>query len=83
MKPVRKHNCEAETNLVQISVEWAEDGRHVLITTWGCRKCRRTWTTEYDPEKVEQERLERLRADVAKTAAQMAEERRLELEGVV
>ena len=75
-KPVRKHNHEADSNKRMLRVEWAEDGRHVLITTWGCRRCTHTWTTEYDPEKAEQERLAALRARVAEVAGEMAAERR-------
>lgn len=77
-KRTRRHDCTAESNTVRLGMESAGDGTY--ITTWGCRRCPRTWTTVYDPKQAEAERLAAGRAWVAEVAARMqaeaAQERR-------
>lgn len=69
----RAHNCQAESNMVRLSVDWAPDGNR-LVSTWKCRKCGNTWCTIWDPAVAEAERLAALGARCAQVAADLVAE---------
>jgi len=75
-KPVRKHNCKAESNVVHLGIE--SQGAGVMVSTFGCRRCPNRWTETYDPAVAEAERLAAGRAWVAEAAERLAREAALE-----